>query len=178
MDAAHVSCFQNFNSDENSFYSRKSKKMKTKITKELVDSLSSDTIAKKEYDKIIKSIEKKVEEIWLFICKEAYMDCEWYAFRNDRELGHGDGSTGGCFNPRADKQFIEILGEKKDVDYCPYNEGFPTNLLWAENWKEIVIKEIEKAEKKQITDSSKKEIIQKKIKSKLTKEELKHIQFK
>jgi len=122
--------------------------MKT-ITKEMVDSLSSDDITKKEYDRISDLISDRVDEIWRFICKTFKKKLYWWAFRNDVELGRGDGSTGGEFDPSADKKFIEIIGEAScsQNPFCPFEEGFPTEYLWND-YKELVMKEFEVAKEK------------------------------
>ncbi|MCK9463039.1 MAG: hypothetical protein M0R80_25735 [Proteobacteria bacterium] len=163
--------------------------MKAKITKELVESLSSDKITKKEYDRIVALITDKANEIWRFICEAAGIELDWWAFRNDMSYGHGNGSSGGEFDPETDKEFIEITGDRSYVDDCPFNEGFPTEYLWMENYRDVVVEEIEKAEKKAKEAKAKKKLtkaesaakrkeIQDQIRTKLSKEELKHIQFK
>ncbi len=112
------------------------------LTQELVLSLKLDTITKKDYDLIIKLIENKVDEIWKYICKEGKFNLSWWAFSNDEELGNGNGSTGGYFDPDYDMEFIELIGHwKHDGDSLFYN-GFPTSYLWSSDYKQEVQKQL------------------------------------
>lgn len=120
------------------------------ITKELVEKLSSDGVSVKEYRQIIAAIGEKVDEIWRYILEKSGRKLEWWAFRNDVSYGRGNGSSGGEFDPEEDKEFIEIIGNYSDSKFpsgtntpYQYDEGFPTELLWDENWKETVRKNIQ-----------------------------------
>lgn len=125
--------------------------------KELVESLSNPDISKRDYDNAIKQIGNKANEIWRYICKASERHLDWWAFRNDLSLGHGDGSTGGYFDPAHDSEFIEITGDRSefvttvgdyetyDNPHYKYNEGFPTELLWDDNWQATVDQHIENA---------------------------------
>ena len=159
-----------------------------KITKELVESLSSDTISKKNYDEIVSVIDDKVNTIWRFILKKANLELDWYAFQNDVSYGHGDGSSGGHFDPDVDKEFIELGGEYeiREDDFYQYSNGFPTELLWADDYKSIVTEHIKWAneqvklqnQKTKETVKTRKQIrekLLKSIKTKLTSEEIKVI---
>ena len=161
------------------------------LTKELVESLSSDDITRKEYNRILELISERVNEIWRFICAESKRKLEWWAFRNDRSLGHGNGSTGGEFDPDEDMDFIEIIGENSTSrnNFYSMNEGFITELLWDEDYKttvrEIIARDNqaekddkEKKKNKNTEKKQKKEEIIASIQAKLTPEELKFITFK
>ncbi len=118
--------------------------------KSLVESLSDPDIKKSDYDQAIKLIHKRVNEIWRYICKASERTLGWWAFENDVELGRGQGSTGGYFDPRTDIPFITLKGqfhlfyttigneETSENSYYPYQEGFPTELLWDENYQATV----------------------------------------
>lgn len=161
-----------------------------KITKVLVNKLSSSDITKRDHEKIIAAINAKVNEIWRFIIKISGRELDWWAFQNDVSYGHGNGSSGGEFDPVADAELIEIHGENTylDLDKYEYNEGFPTSFLWTDY--ETIVKEHVKAVK--AFHSKKKEQkatareqrklkraeVMESVKKKLTKEELKFIKFK
>ncbi len=118
--------------------------------KNLVDSLSSADISKRHYDLAIVAISQKVNLIWRYICKVSERHLDWWAFSYDT-------STGGCFDPAHDSRFIEITGESSefvttvgdyetyDNPHYKYQTGFPTELLWDENWKNTVNQHIENA---------------------------------
>ena len=162
-------------------------------TKEQVKNLSSDNITKKEYDKTIDLISDRVDYIWRQIIKISRRELSWYAFQNDVELGSGNGSTGGFFNPETDSEFIEFTGKFSYLEnpYYEYNDGFPTSFLWTddESWTTEVIQNLNEMKAKLKTDKSDlkreakekllvKEKIIESIKAKLSKEELKYIEFK
>jgi hypothetical protein len=106
-----------------------------KITKELLDKLNNTDISKREYDGIISAIDGRVEFVWTELLKISNRKLKWYAFDNDIELGDGDGSTGGQFDPIQYKEWISIIGEfsGKSDDYYKYDDGFPTRFLWMED---------------------------------------------
>lgn len=161
------------------------------MKKETIDKLSSPDITKKEYDLIITEIAGIVNDIWNFIIKESGANLDWWAFDNDQQLGGGNGSTGGEFDLIKYKDFIQIIGQNtiwKQYDN-PYNQGFPTELLWDNDWRNTIFKKINKsleiAAAKKKSDKQKREKRNKKrpeikkiIQSKLTKKELKYIKFK
>jgi hypothetical protein len=163
-------------------------KKKVVITKEMVASLSSDTISRKAYAEIIALIDLKVDEIWRFILKTSKRKLDWYAFRNDVSYGRGNGSSGGEFDPIVDKDFIEFIGEyqQEEEEFDPFAEGFPTEFLWSENYPELVRKglaegkkkkeQVRQREAKKEADLKKRmELARASIKKKLTSEELKYI---
>src|SRR6185437_5159936 len=118
---------------------------------------------------------------------------DWYAFRNDVSYGHGNGSSGGEFDPIEDKEWIEMQGDfdECDVPGYLYNDGFPTFFLWDGNgtaYKKVVrdhLKEIKKkdkeAKKKAVEEKKQKMIRQHELKQsilkKLTPEEASIIVF-
>jgi hypothetical protein len=152
------------------------------ITKELVESLFDEKITRKEYNKILSLIANRVDEIWRYICSISHRTLDWWAFSNDVYDGEGNGSSGGEFNPEHDKEWIEIIGESTCISgsYL-FNDGFPTDYLWAENYQKLVKKEIALAEendKKQKQKVKKKKEDKATKKVKLTPEALKCIKFK
>lgn len=162
------------------------------ITKELVDKLASDEITKKEYEKIIAVINDKVGDIWCYICEVSNRQLDWWTFDNDVSYGHGGGFSGGEFDPVEYKEWIEITGEYELLyknKYYPYNNGFPTELLWNTDWKETVEENIKESFhkhsesklslkiKREETKIKNKKLIES-IRQKLTKEELKLIKIK
>jgi hypothetical protein len=157
-----------------------------KVDKDLVAKLRDENITHKEYRQIIEQINNKINEIWRWICAESNREIDWWSFRNDISYGHGNGSSGGEFDPVNDNDWIDITG---DVENCNlpgylYNDGFPTEFLW-ENYKKVVkahLKECRKREKeesaaKQQSNDRYVELVAS-IKKKLTAEELKVIRFK
>lgn len=131
----------------------------------LIESLSNTNISKMDYEDITKEINFYCDRIWRYICKASNRSLEWWAFQNDVSLGNGNGSTGGHFNIETDSEFIEIdggygqfvseitipnVGPKQETiveELCnnphyDYHSGFPTALLWDENWQETVDKHI------------------------------------
>jgi len=153
--------------------------------------LYTKTIAKNEFDETIIEIGERTNEVWKYICAASKRKINWWAFSNDVELGNGNGSTGGSFDPVKDKEWITIIGEFKrfyDGIY-PYDDGFPTELLWDMNWEHTIDNEVLKAKKLQAAEATKKAADKAKqatrraliisgIRTKLTKEELKYINFK
>lgn len=156
------------------------------ITKELVQKLYDPNITKREFDQIVAAINKKVNEIWHFIIDESSRKMTWWAFSNDVSYGHGNGSSGGSFDPEVDQSFINIEGEASwhDSELYEYNDGFPTNFLWIDYQKEVKkhLKNITKATVVKETEKKKKlgnfKKLVKSIKSKLTKEELQLVVFR
>lgn len=118
--------------------------------KSLVESLSNGQITKKEYDDAIEKISQRTNKIWRFICKVSERKLDWWAFSNDVSLGRGNGSTGGYFDPETDSEYIELTGdcgnfltdvgdfETYDNPHYLYHTGFPTELLWDNNWKTTI----------------------------------------
>jgi hypothetical protein len=163
------------------------------IAKERVNKLCDYNISKREYDEIIDEINNRVSKIWREICKISKRRVKWHAFRNDVELDNGNGSTGGSFDPRADAVFIELGGDY-DYDYDrdgDYAHGFYTRFLWTEDdvWQKEVINHIEsnkrkieikkqKKKQKELAEKEERDRVVAIIKSKLTKEEIKYVQFK
>lgn len=165
---------------------------KNKIDKDYFDKLYDPNVTKRDYDAIISAIGDRTNHIWRIIIKISSRNLGWWAFSNDVELGDGNGSTGGEFDPETDKEFIEVMGDftTRDEEEYLFNEGFPTRFLWTDDseWKNEVLKNIEEcyakhalAKEKAKQDREQAELKRKEtikiIKSKLTKEELKYVQF-
>jgi hypothetical protein len=106
--------------------------MSTIIPQERVLALNNPDITKRDYDAIINDIGNRVHYIWTILMKLPGRRLGWYAFQNDVDLGRGNGSTGGCFNPKTDSEFIELVGEysRRDID-GDFQNGFPTRLVLA-----------------------------------------------
>jgi hypothetical protein len=164
-----------------------------KITKELVCLLSDENVTVKLQNEILSLVTEKVDEIWRYIIKSSDRILSWYSFSNDDRAysNDGNGSDGGCFSLADYPDEIRFIGEFSQLrnDYYDYNEGFPTEYLWKENWKEIVDNHIKDAICKQNKADSKKNDnlvkkgkreaeLMKSIKSKLTKEEFNFIKKK
>jgi hypothetical protein len=162
------------------------------LTKNDVLLLNDNDISKRKYDDIIDKISDRVDDIWKKIISMSGRRLVWYAFLNDVELGRGNGSTGGEFNPATDSEFIELIGEYSELDnhYYEYNNGFPTRFLWTEDdvWQAEVLTNINQSKEKkkidknkqvslQVIEKEKKRKIITEIKSKLSKEELKYVKF-
>lgn len=159
--------------------------MNTIIPKEKILALNDPDITKRDYDAIIKDIDKRVDYIWRTLMRISGRKLDWYAFQNDVDLGRGNGSTGGCFNPKTDSEFIELDGQysRRDVDGY-FENGFPTHFLWTEDgvWQQEVLSHIEQNKKiinnRQKDEQQKKNAVIASIKKKLTAEELKYIIFR
>ena len=158
--------------------------------KELIESLSNPDISKKEYDSAVETIEERVDNVWRHICRLAGIKLDWWAFQNDASFGHGDGSTGGFFNPETDLEFIEIVGERGSSRWpnFEYEDGFPTEFLWS-NYEPVVLGHIEECKRKAgeevdkkksaaVELKNRKDALKEKLKNILSKEELKLISFK
>ncbi len=164
------------------------------IDEALLNKLRDDEIARRmsrgDYEDAIQQINKKCDEIWRWICKESKRKLEWWAFQNDMSYGHGNGSSGGEFDPVNDAAEITIIGENEwcQIPGYLYNDGFPTSFLY-EDYKSIVkehLKDIKKAHKAAqalmkkrraaLEDTHSKLVAG--IKAKLSAEELAAIKFK
>jgi hypothetical protein len=164
-----------------------------KITKELVYSLNDENITVKKQNEILSLIHKKVDDIWKYIITASERHLHWYSFSNDENAysNSGNGSDGGRFSLEDYSEQIDLVGEFSQLSnhYYNYNEGFPSEYLWEDNWKEIVDNHIKDAICKQnkadlkrnnnLVKKGKKEAeLMKSIKSKLTKEEFNFIKKK
>lgn len=151
----------------------------------IIEHLSNSNITKKEYDSIISILGDKAGEVWRYICKQSNRKLQWWGFSNDVTLGRGHGSTGGFFNPETDSEFIEIVGDTSlfvtdygqgyevyDNPHYKYHEGFPTELLWKDDWKEIVDQHIKDAVDTAIEERNKKLEKKKEKKARIKQAEL------
>lgn len=162
--------------------------------KKLVQSLSDESITKKQYDKNLKLIEDRVNQIWRDICLSSRRKLDWWAFSNDVDYGNGNGSSGGFFNPDTDSEFIEIIGYRTSTfnSFYELENGFPTEFLWDDNFSEKAKKIFDDAKNKLAEEKEKKKTshiknnakklelkksIQSKVKKILTDEEFKHLSF-
>jgi hypothetical protein len=163
-----------------------------KITEEQFNKLYSEDISKKEYEQIIALIDARFQEIVNLVFPFIRYGRNWYVYAN---VNYDSEGSIGRFDINDYKQEICIGGENKFPEpYCNTDEGngyFPTRWLWTDN-DEIVkefnretekskndaLKEKERAKQKQEDLKNRKAEFRKIIESKLTKEELKYIQFK
>ena len=156
------------------------------LTKELVYSLADENITVKKQIEILSLINKKVDEIWKFILSSTERSLRWYSYSTDEHAywNDGNGSDGGFFCLQYYSKNVELIGEFSTLanNFYDYNNGFPTEYLWIEDWKEKVLahnKESElkqneedlKSNKKLIKKSLSKSKIISSIKSKLTEKE-------
>ena len=153
-----------------------------KVPKADFDRLTSDSITKKEYDKLVESIHSRVNEIVEFMCKGHRL--EWYDFSNE---GGKDGNPG-WFDPVWYKTEIELAGSFTFPP--PYDSPpcFPTRWIYEDfedEFKKTVEGNAEAVKKQKAEERNKREAKKAKrdemisiIKSKLSKEELKFITFK
>jgi hypothetical protein len=164
-----------------------------KLTKELVESVNDGSISKNRYDDIISCIGDRVDVVWRLILRLSNRKLHWYSFSNDVETP-GGGSTGGDYDPKADSEFIELIGDfsKRTEDRIyKFNYGFPTRFLWMENSdieKEVILNlgessagikvERNRVKQQKSLDKEHRSKIIKQIRSKLSPAELKFVTFK
>lgn len=150
--------------------------------KQLID----PDVKKKTYDEIIGRIESSVDVIWRYICQKAEIKMKWYVFSNFR--GEDDA---GYFDPHLYNDFIFLSGSfgYNNNPFFKFNEGFPTSLIWTDNWKQIVDDHIKEADRLYNNKQNKKTVnkialkqevndLKSKLKSTLTERELSLIYFK
>jgi hypothetical protein len=153
-----------------------------KITKEEYLSLYDENITKKAYDAILDKINKRFYEI----VKHISIKFVWFDYDNE---GGKDGPSG-YFEPDRYKEndYINFVGEYsliKPYDYC---DGIPIRWLWEDyeeefnsevlKFKDSELKKREQEKQKREEQKNKKLQMREIIKSKLTKEELRFIEFK
>jgi hypothetical protein len=162
------------------------------ITKQQFDSLYSDKITKKEYDKIISEIDYRFDEIVLLINPNIKKNGGWFVYGNfDYESEQDEG----YFDIWDFENKINIGGEcsfPEPYYFSSQGQGYiPTRWLWTNN-DEILLEFNSEVEKAKLDKLNKKEALKKQreilkekkkqvkeiILSKLTKEELKYIKFK
>lgn len=159
-----------------------------RVTQEEFEKLYSDTITKKEYDEIIQKIDERFSEIIYLICP-ALKKRGWFDYGN---CDYRSEDSGGHFDPQRYKVNIKVGGENVTLpEPWGWEYQIPTRWLWSNN--EVVIadfqreiddykkqqqKEQDKKRKRQEKKEQQREQLRRSIKDKLTKEELKVIQFK
>jgi hypothetical protein len=109
-----------------------------KLIKELETKKDNITIKRKK--DILDIIHSRVDEIWRYICEVTKADLEWYSFSNDYDAYNynGNGSDGGEFDIDLYKDNIVLTGEWSfDGMYC-FENGFPTYLLYFDDYKKEI----------------------------------------
>lgn len=140
---------------------------KLKITKELFDSLYSENITKKEYDRIINLIDNRFADIVLLLRP---------SLKNKGWFDYGNCSYDSSCDSEGFRGYFDLINYKENIDiggeYCGlepkihdgdgyYNNSFPTRWLWTDDrdilnevntFKEVenekIKKEKEKAQKR------------------------------
>ncbi len=154
------------------------------ITKSQFDRLYDENITKKEYDYVIREIDKRFD----YICKAILnLNCQgrWYDYGN---ADYDNETHTGCFDPEEYKEYIEITGGNISPKLESFDLSFPTRWLWEdfeEEFKNMLEKEkadkqekIKKKKEQKAESLKRREMIKNQIKAKLTPEEFKMIRFK
>ena len=155
-----------------------------KITKQEFDKLYDDSVTKKEYDAIITKIDARFGEIIVTIDPSINAGRNWFDYGNNN---YDSERNGGYFDPQFYKTEIDIGGENRGLPQ-PFGYSIPTRWLW-EDFQEDFDAQIKafndaeeakksKAKGKAIKNKKYHEKLRKSIKSKLTAEELKIVEFK
>jgi len=164
------------------------------LSLQVIDSMTSESITKKEYDTLLSLIHNRVDVIWKEICLQGKHKLKWYSFDNDEHAydNDGNGSDGGEFDPKEYRDYISLIGEYAcsiDTEMYQYREGFPTALLWDKDYKKTIADHIaeckqddilakqQKKEKATMRKQKRVELIAS-IRSKLTPEEWRIVKFK
>lgn len=115
-------------------------KKKTDFQK-LIKELQNENLTVKRQKEILSLIHERVFEIWSFICSSAGASLDWYSFSNDKYAysDGGDGSDGGFFDVDIYEEFIDMIGEWHGGDLYRFEEGFPTSLLYSDDYKSEVL---------------------------------------
>jgi hypothetical protein len=162
------------------------------VTKELVDKLYDPNISKREYDSIIYAIDERFSDVVTLIHPTITNRNGWFVYGN---FDYDSEEDEGHFDPDRYKDEICIGGKCLFPEpYCFTDEGngyIPTRWLWTDDEdilkeykKEVKQSKKEKERKKEKNKQKRKELKERKkkmkiiITSKLSKEELKYIQFK
>lgn len=154
------------------------------ITKEMFESLYSDSILKKEYEQIKKECSYRASNIMMLIHPKIKQNGGWFVFSNYND--HSDG----FFDEHEYKEWIRFDGDFKVLPE-PYIDSIPTYWLWTSNedilkefnsevakYKEEVEKEKSRKIEKAKAKKEAKKLLIASISSKLTPQELKIIKFK
>jgi len=154
-----------------------------KITKEQFDKLYDTDISKREYDNIIGQIDSRFYEIVTSLVGKK--NKQWFDYGN---CDYDSEDSNGYFDPEEYREYITVGGENCRLS-DPYRDGFPTRWLWEESFKlefdrDVLIHETELEIEKNKEKSKREELKIRKLKfrevitAKLSKEELRYIQFK
>lgn len=126
----------------------------------LIKELSDENLTVKRQNEILKSLTNTVNKIWRSICKQADAGLSWWSFSTDRHAydRSGGGSDGGYFDPKLYSDFVSIIGGyNRPKNLYRYGAGFPTSLIYEENWRDIVVKNLEIDKKKELDENLKKQ---------------------
>ena len=155
------------------------------ISKIDFDALYEPDIKKREYEAIISLIDDRFNEIVEKLIPGCRSGRNWYAYGN---CDYSEESSCGFFDAIEHKEEIYIGGEHSYLEE-PYGTSFPTRWLWEEDFEQEYLEAVKKckdkfSENKAIKKQKRIDLLAKKlqfrklIEQKLTKEELKYIEFK
>jgi hypothetical protein len=154
------------------------------ISPEDYNNLSSETVTKKNYDRIVAQIDERFDYVFNMAMLILDRQVGWYAYGNAPE---GEDQTGN-FDPDEYEIDIDFIGDIRGQTHGLYDDSIPTRWLF-EDFEEPLKAEIEsvkqkKADKKAQEKKTKadrkarrKSVIAS-IHAKLTPEELSFINFK
>ena len=134
--------------------------MNKKEFESIIKELSDENLTVKRQDEILESLMNTVNAIWRSICLLADADLVWWSFSNDYNNTYGDGTDGGYFDPKLYNDFVEIIGEcKRSKNLYRYENGFPTSLIYEDNWEDIVVGNLEIDKEQARKSKNKKQIL-------------------
>lgn len=163
-----------------------------KLTKEEVESIYDENVSKKTYDSVIKKIDERFGEVIKLVIPTINRNGGWFDYAN---CSYRDEGQSGHFDTGSYRDEIYVGGNCRFPQ--PYNDSgigcgyIPTRWLWTDDEEikkeftketEVYKKEVEKKKvynkAKRIETIKKNLQLEESIRSKLTKEELKFINFK
>lgn len=160
--------------------------------KSLIEEFKSEDITIKRHKELQKTLNDRANVIWKYILEyngNNKLHNSWWAFSNDEHYDEGNGSDGGNFDSELYSEFVEIIGYYSRTGLGPYESGFPTKLMYDDNFEETIDSEIDKfykkekkkqkaLEEKEKKTEAKKQALIKSAKAKLSKEEIKALGLK
>jgi hypothetical protein len=116
----------------------------------LVQCLTDPDVTKRQYDFALSTISKRVTEIWKYICHKSDRRMDWWDYANSHDEDDRHNDKDGFFDPKEYSEFIGITGGNSQFitevgneefytnKHYKYEEGFPTELLWTDNFRQVV----------------------------------------